>query len=593
MSLLGSELQELKEDVSASPLYNPDIAPTTLKERTWSMWNFAALWVAMSVCIPTYILASYMLKAGLGWLTAVAIILAGNIIVAFPMVLNAHAGTKYGIPFPVFGRSVFGVHGIHLPSILRGLVACGWFGIQCWVGGLAVIALGLSLWDPSLSLLQITTAHPWVPFLGFGLFWVINMYFVYAGTESIKWLENWSAPILLVIGFVLLAWAISVGGGLTPVLERANKFSEPAAVVQSIDAGGATLKLNLLSDRSGKVRATKVRFLTGAEPDMAVLEALDFRPLPRGGDAGSAVAGQLRIPGATAAHTVLIQFASESYTSANVSRIPMTAPPGEPPWLTILLWLAAMVGYWATLALNIPDISRYARSQKDQAIGQFLGLPTTMLLYSFIGVVATAAAIIAFESVLTADDAPWEPATLISQIGAGRIVGAIAQFSLIIATLSTNIAANVISPANSFANAWPKHISFRTGGLIAGTLGIVLMPWKLAGVIAGFLIGYGSVLGPVVAVMIADYYFVRRTELSLSELFKVDGRYHFTAGFNVIAIVATTLGAAIVLLSGNLAQNSVVFKAISYGAWFSGFLISMALYLVAMQIPALRARVRI
>ena len=591
MSFFGSDLAELKEDVSASPLYNADIAPTSIKERTWSLWNLAALWVAMSVCIPTYILASYMLKAGLGWLAAVAIILAGNIIVAVPMVLNAHAGTKYGIPFPVFARSVFGVHGVHLPSILRGLVACAWFGIQCWVGGLALIAMGLSLWDPTLSLSKVIEANAWVPFLGFGLFWLINMYFVYAGTESIKWLENWSAPILLIIGFVLLGWAISVGGGLGPVLDRAGKFSESAAVVRSVDAEGAHLKLNLLADREGRIRATKVRFLAGSDPKESGLEALPFQPLPSVVP-GADNSGQLFVPRVTREQTVLIQFASESYRSQKI-RVPMTAPAADPRWLTVLFWLAAMVGYWATLALNIPDISRFARSQKDQAIGQFLGLPATMLLYSFIGVVATAAAIIAFDSVLTADDAPWEPATLISQIGAGRFVGAIAQFSLIIATLSTNIAANVISPANSFANAWPKRISFRTGGLIAGVLGILLMPWELKDAIEGFLIGYGSVLGPVVAVMITDYFLVRRTQLSLPDLFRVEGRYHFTAGFNVISIVATTGGAAVVLMSRSFAGTSILFKAISYGAWFSGFFIAMFLYLLAMTIPALRAKVRI
>ncbi len=580
MGFFSNDLRELKEDVSGSPLYNPDIAPTTVKERTWNLWNFAALWVAMSVCIPTYVLASYMLKAGLGWLTALAIILAGNLIVAVPMVLNAHAGTKYGIPFPVFGRAVFGVHGIHLPSILRGLVACAWFGIQCWVGGIALLALVLVIYDPSISLVDIMSRHPWTPFAGFAGFWLINMYFVYAGTESIKWLEDWSAPILLVIGVILLVWAISVGGGLGNVLDRADRFSEPVVKVVEVRADSQmVVRFDLLKKKDGSTRATRFRYVAGNPPSADQLKSQAYRPLPT---------GDVVLTGVPREASVLFQFASNDFESQQFVSVSATKAPAEPSWLTILFWLAAMVGYWATLALNIPDISRFARAQKDQALGQVLGLPTTMLFYSFIGVAATAAAIIAFDNVLTVEDAPWEPATLISQIGAGRIMGAVAQFALIIATLSTNIAANVISPANSFANAWPKRISFRTGGLIAGVIGIIVMPWKLSGVIAGFLIGYGSVLGPVVAVMITDYFFVRKTELSPADLFRVEGRYHFTAGFNLISIVATTLGAAIVLLSGSLASSGTLFKALSYGAWFSGFFISMFLYLAAIQVPALR-----
>lgn len=584
MSLFDQKLHELKEDVSASPLYNEDLAPTRIEERTWNKWNFAALWVGMAVCIPTYLLAADMLRNGLSWLTAILIILAGNVIVAIPMVLNAHAGTKYGIPFPVFGRAVFGIYGVHLPAVLRGIVACGWFGIQTWVGGKAIIALGLVLYDPELSYLATVQANPWLEFLGFGIFWLIQMYFVYAGTESIKWLENWSAPILIAVGVTLLVWAIFVGGSLGQVLERSQDFSRPAISLTRMETG-LSVQFQLQKNDAGQQRATKFRYQTEHVGQSELQQPLADKPF-------QTITDTIVIPGTfSAADAVRFQFASDSYVSPETLTVQVTPPVREPDWLTILFWLAAMVGYWATLALNIPDISRYARSQSDQLMGQFMGLPVTMMFYSFIGVAATSAAIIAFDHVLTVQDAPWDPVTLISLIGGNRFTGTIGQFALLVATLSTNIAANIISPANSFANVWPKKISWRTGGMIAGVLGILLMPWKLTGLIAGFLITYGSVLGPVVAVMIADYYFLRKTELSQADLFRVKGAYTFHAGFNWVSIAAATAGAAVVLISGQLAGQSLFFKALSYGAWFSGFLISFLIYGLFVQVPAVRSHI--
>ena len=598
MIFFDSKQHELREDVTDSPLYNPDIAPTPIRERQWTKWNFAALWVAMSVCIPTYLLASHMLKAGLGWFLSVAIILAGNIIVAIPMILNAHAGTKYGIPFPVFGRSVFGVYGVHIPSILRALVACGWFGIQCWVGGIAVVAIGLAVYDPALSLTEVTAAYPWLSFLGFFIFWLLNMYFVYAGTESIKWLENWSAPILLLMGALLLYWAVSAGGGIGAVLDQAGRFSEPAASVKEVNAEGATLHFNLLKDREGKVRADSFRFLLlkkEGSVSPAELKTRPFSPVQLPGTDGAFPGDGISYPvaGASYGDIVLLQFARGKLVSPNIVELKLSqkAEPPVPLALTILFWLAAMVGYWATLALNIPDISRYAKSQKDQAIGQLAGLPLTMMFYSFIGVVATAAGIIVFDDVLIAQDAPWDPATLISMIGGNRFALIFAQFALIIATLSTNIAANVISPANSFANAWPRRISFRLGGLISGVIGILLMPWKLTGLIASFLIAYGSALGPVVAVMIADYFILRRTELDTLELFNPRGRYRFQGGFNLAGLFCALLGALSVLLAGTLASESLFFKVLADGAWFSGFSIAFLSYVILTRIPGVRAKI--
>ncbi len=596
MAILDNELVELKEDVSASPLYNADLAPTRIEQRTWNKWNFAALWVAMSVCIPTYLLAADMLRNGLSWPLAIGIILAGNVIVAIPMIFNAHAGTKYGIPFPVFGRAVFGVYGIHVPSLVRAFVACGWFGIQCWVGGIALVGLVLALYDPNLSLIELTRDHAWLNFAGFGAFWLINMYFVYAGTESIKWLEDWSAPILLVIGLLLIGWAFAVGGGLGPVLDGSNNFSRPVVTLAGTNADGARFNLNLLKSKAGEIRANRYRTVTapaGAAVDTAPLSNQDGGAVPFRSLIGpdGIFTTEVFVPGVGAGSTVVFQFASANFISDRTTTLTIGETKTQPVWLTVLFWLAAMVGYWATLALNIPDISRFAKSQADQAVGQFMGLPTTMMFYSFIGVVATSAAIIAFDNVLTVQDAPWDPATLISQISQNRFVLVTGQFALIIATLSTNIAANIISPANSFANVWPARVSFKVGGLIAGVIGILVMPWKLTGIIAEFLITYGSVLGPVVAVMIADYFVLRKTRLSPGDLFRTHGIYRFMGGFNPISLFSIAAGAVIVLLSGQFSDDNLFFQALSYGAWFSGFFLSMFIYLALCSVPAIREKI--
>jgi NCS1 family nucleobase:cation symporter-1 len=298
-------------------LINDDLAPTAVAERTWNLWHIASLWVGMSVCIPTYMLAASMIDAGMNWWQSLLAIVLGNAIVLVPLVISAHAGTRYGIPFPVFARASFGVSGAHVPSLLRSLVACGWFGIQTWIGGLAInVILGI-LWGGWADL-----GGGWT-FMGYGapqyiaflLFWLLNIWFVWSGTESIKWLETAAAPFLILMGVGLLVWATSKAGGIGTILRQSD------ALVRA-DA------------------PTGMRFFTGL-----------FLP-----------------------------------------------------------WLTAMVGYWATLSLNIPDFTRYARSQRDQAVGQAIGLLTTMPLFAFIGVAVTSA------TVLLYGQAIWNPIELLARL---------------------------------------------------------------------------------------------------------------------------------------------------------------------------------
>jgi len=475
--------------IAPGPLANADLLPTPVERRTWNTWHIASLWVGMSVCIPTYMLAASMIGAGMTWRQSLIAILLGNVIVLAPMVINAHAGTRYGIPFPVYARAAFGTTGAHIPSLLRSVVACGWFGIQTWVGGLAIHALVGILWPawPALG-------GDW-RFMGYGLphfaafltFWLINMYFVWAGTDSIKWLETVSAPLLIVMGLALLGWAAARAGGLGTVLAQADALHRPGA-------------------------ATGGRFVL----------------------------------------TVFV------------------------PWVT------AMVGFWATLSLNIPDFTRFARSQRDQMAGQALGLLTTMPLFAFIGVAVTSATVILY------GEAIWNPVDLLSRLTAesgSPLLGIVALVAVLVATLTTNIAANVVAPANSFSALRPRRVSFRLGGLIAGLIGIGIFPWKLLDRYQTWLIGYSGLLGAVAGVIVCDYLVIRRGRLDVPDLYAVDGRYAYSGGVNGRAVLA--LAAGVLAALAGLAHPAVRF--LFDGAWFSAALVAGGLYWLLMKSERERA----
>lgn len=554
-------------------LTNEDILPTDISHRTWNVWHLASLWIGMAVCIPTYMLASNMIVGGLSWKEAMAMIILGNIIVAIPMVLNGHAGTKYGIPFPVLGRSAFGHWGVHIPSILRAVVACGWFGIQTWLGGLAILAIAaVLLGRPELN--QSFVAQ----FAGFLVFWLINMYFVWQGTESIKIMETLAAPLLILLGVGMLYWGISHAGGLGKILDSSYVFSKPSIQITQWDnKNGLKLKLNLIQNQQGKVRAQKYRsmFLASTAASEAEEEALKKLPFQTLSTSEFSF-----VPAAYAnKQAIVFQFQGNKQTLSSMvtAKLEAPRPPGSgTPWMTYLFWLTAMVAFWATLALNIPDFTRYAKSQKDQMLGQFLGLPTTMALYSFIGVAVTCAAIVIFDDIMVTADAPWDPVRLLARFQDSPIILIVAQLSILLATLSTNIAANVISPANSFSNLWPHKISFKMGGFIAGILGILIMPWKLLSVVVGYLLTYGAVLGPVIGIMLADYFVIQRKNLQLADLYRTDGRYAYKQGFHINALVSMFVG-IIIVLAGLFVP---AMKSFYDTGWFVGFAVSFGLHIL-------------
>lgn len=456
-------------DVLDSPRYNHDIAPTKVQERTWNKWHITALWIGMSICVPTYTLGGVLTAYfGLSVGEALLAIFLANIVVLLPLTLNAFAGTKYGIPFPVLLRSSFGIIGSNVPCLIRALVACGWFGIQTMFGGLAIHLFLGSIFEGWKALGGTGEV------IGFMIFWTLNLWVVLRGAESIKWLETLSAPLLVAVGIGLLVWALP-SVSLTELLAIAPKRPEGASVTGYFMAG-----------------------------------------------------------------------------------------------------LTAMVGFWATLSLNIPDFSRYARSQKDQILGQIFGLPLTMFLFAALGVVMTAA------SVKLVGVTVSDPVSLIGHIQSPGWV-ALAMALIIIATLSTNTAANIVSPTNDFQNLAPKLIGRTTAVILTGLVGLALMGHELLKklgllisdvsletVYSNWLLGYSSLLGPIAGIMVVDYFIIKKQRLDLAGLYRDD----VYPAWNWHGFIAFGVPVALTLMSlGSSAFNWFY----SYG-WFTGSALGGLIY---------------
>ena len=460
-------------DTSAGPyspdprLYNEDLAPTQPAQRTWSMYNYFALWFSMCMEVTTYMLAASLIAAGMSWKEAIGTILLGNLIVLVPMLLNAHAGAKYGIPFPVFVRASFGPIGANVPAILRAIVACGWFGIQTWIGGQAIAAMVAVLWPHSAGSSHVL----WICFLGF---WLLNMAVVWRGVESIRFLQSYSAPLMAAMSLALLLYMLHRAGGLGPVLAAPSRLT------------------------------TTAQFLKVFVPS-----------------------------------------------------------------------LTAMVGYWATLSLNIPDFTRYAKNQESQLLGQAIGLPLGMVVYSFFGIAVTSASAVVFGHAI------WSPVELLGMFHQPWIAF-LGLIALLISTLNVNIAANVVSPSNDISNLAPRLISFRTGGMITGLLGLAMMPWKIMATfgnyVFGWLVGYSGLLGPVAGIMVADYVLLRGTKLDSYSLYRRDGIYEYARGINPAALLALVAGVLAALVGRFVPAVAFLYDY----AWFVGFFLSGAIYSLIM-----------
>ncbi|KAI8563214.1 hypothetical protein RHMOL_Rhmol03G0095000 [Rhododendron molle] len=462
-------------------LTNDDLKPTKPADRTLSGLEMASLWVGLVVGVPTYYLAGSLVDLGMSWWQGIATVVAANVILLIPLVLTGHPGTRYGIPFPVLARSSFGIRGAHVPTLLRALVGCGWYGIETWIGGEAIFLLLPKSIKASQSLSQNL---PWLgtsplEFACFVVFWFVQLAIVWRGMEGIRKLEKYSAPILIILTSSLLIWAYVKAGGFGHMLSLSSKLSNS-------------------------------------------------------------------------------QF-----------------------WSLFFPSLTANISFWATLALNIPDFTRYAKTQKDQVLGQ-IGLPVFMGLFTFVGLAVTSSTKVIFGHVISS------PIQLLGQIG-GVYTTVLAIFGISLATLTTNIAANVVAPANALVNLSPSKFTFKRGALLTALLGIAFQPWRLLKSSESFvytwLVGYSALLGPIGGIILVDYYLVKRTNLCVNDLYSLSprGEYYYSGGYNLAAMAALVVGILPVVpgllqKAGVLSYVPDLFVVIYNNAWFCSFFSAGILY---------------
>jgi NCS1 family nucleobase:cation symporter-1 len=477
--------------LDGSPYANAELAPVPVEKRTWNTYNYAALWVGMSHNLPTYALAAGLIAIGMNAWQALLTIALGNLIVLLPMLLNSHAGTKYGIPFPVFARAFYGVRGANVAAILRALIACGWFGIQTWLGGEGIYEIFGKLAGNGWLNAASFAGQPWTLWLSFAIFWVIQIGIIWRGMDTVRRFENWAAPFVLIVFVALLVWMLTKAGGFGPLLSEPGKLGWGSAF-----------------------------------------------------------------------------------------------------WKVFPPSLMGMIAFWSTLSLNMPDFTRFAKSQRGQSIGQVLGLPTTMTFFSLIAVLITSATITVYGSAI------WDPIKLAAKFSNPAIV-ILGLVTVLVATVSVNVAANVVSPSYDFSNIAPKWISFRTGGIITGVIGVAIQPWRLLSnphvYIFTWLGFYGGLIGAVAGVLVAGYWVINRTNLDLPDLYRKGGRYWFSAGWNWRSIVATVIGAVLAVGGANSASANdgpfptggliPLLKPLYDYSWAVGFAAGFLVYL-ALSMPA-------
>ncbi|MEY2193626.1 NCS1 family nucleobase:cation symporter-1 [Neobacillus sp. BF23-41] len=458
---------EVANGLSNSEMWNDDLRPTTIKEHSWKGLNFATLWIGMCLCIPAYTMASGLISLGMNWWQAIGTIFLGNVIVLIPILLNSHAGTKFGIPYPVFARLWFGSKGAHIPALARAIVAAGWFGINTWIGTGAIDTL-LSASFPAWRSFSGHTA------IVFSLFWGLNVIVAYKGPQAMKVLGLIATPIVGIASIILLIWAYTNAGGWGPILDTPSEFNTT----------GAFLKV--------------------------------FFPA-----------------------------------------------------------LTGVIAFWATLALNIPDFCRYAKSQKSQMIAQSFSLPLTMSIFSFIGIAVTSATVVIFGTAL------WDPVQLLAKFPPYVIF--LGTLIIVLASLTINVGANIVAPARAIENLNPKRITFGLGALITGIFAILMQPWYImenfGNYIFGWLGTYGALLGPIDGIAIADYWLVRKRQMALNELYDVNGRYSYTSGFNKNGVYALIIGVAVPVLGLFIPGLRFLWD----NAWTFGLFISIIAYTYLMR----------
>lgn len=476
-----------------SKYYSDDLAPSSVAERTWSTYTITMLWVGMSICIPSLSLASGLVGMGVSpWLSILNVVL-GNVIILVPIQLNSTIGTKYGIPFPLFGRLTFGLKGAQIPSLLRGFTACGWCSVQAWVGGGAFAAIigcfaprfldpTWTIGLPSWSGIQVTSAGT---FIGYILFMILVLWVAYNGLEQIKWVQNIGGPILVVMMILLLIWSIHYAG---------------TAGYSFNDTMNASNNQELLNQNGGFAYV----FLTG---------------------------------------------------------------------------LMGNIAFWATMALNIPDFSRYAKNNKSQFWGQMLGMPAPMFFCALVGTQ------FGMSTLLVEGKAQFDPTAVFYYLD-NKIMVFVGAIGVIMATITTCVAANVVAPANAIANISPSKLSYKKGVIITILMAFfVLQAWWIygsGGAYFNWLNAYGTVLAPVAALLIADFWIVKKQRIDINGLFGANDRYQYNGGINWAAVISW-VAAFILPLLAYFGFSGGFWTFLAEWNYVVSFVIGFILYLILMK----------
>lgn len=444
--------------------YTENTRPLSKKERTWSTMDMTNLWIGMIVSIAVYQVASGLIVAGMSWYEALFTIVLGHSLVMAVAVILGHFGTKYGLTFPMLCKYIFGTKGIIVPAIVRGALGCFWFGVQAWIGGQALNAIFQVIF-PSIASESFISY-----FISFIIFWAINVYIAAAGSNAIKALEKYSAPVLILLSFIVIIWSFSVANWNLTTL-----FSVPE-----------------LQGNSGK----------------------DF-------------------------------------------------------WDLFFPALSAMIAFDGGIALSMSDFTRNCKTQKAQILGQLTGAPIMTAFISFVGICGTAGAVLAF------NEAIWEPAVLVSKFDNPFIVILFSLF-IIMAVLTTNVAANLVPPTNVISTLFAKRISYKTAAIIAAILCLFSQPWNalssaytLIFNVCGIL---GALLGPISGLYVVAYLVEHRRQVNFIDLYREDGgQYYYYKGWN-ISIISIFILSSIVVLAGKFTpslefifNNSYVIGSIGAG----------------------------
>ena len=441
-------------------MWNDDLRPCTLPEHNWPGSKFSALWIGMCLCLPTYSLASGMIALGMNWWESVLTVLAGCVVVMVAILLVSHAGTKFGIPYPVFARLWFGTRGAHLPALARAIIGAGWFGINSWFGGLALDAILPHIVPAWSGVWQHTL-------VAFFIFWAINVLIAMRGPQAIGKLAQIAAPTLAICAVLLFIWGLDAAHGIGPML-----------------SGQATIH-------------------------------------------------------------------------------------GPAFWYVFFPSVIGVISFWATMALNIPDYTRYATSQRAQILGQIWSMPLAMAIFAFIGITVTSVTKSLYGVPL------WNPIDLIVKFP--PVVVVLGGIVVILSSVTINVGANVMAPARAFQNLYPRGITFAIGAIITGLLSLCMAPGEVLKDFGNYIFiwlgGYGAMLGAFDGIAIADYWLVRRRRLDLAQLYSPSGVYSYLNGLNPRAIAALCVGWIVALLGlAAPALNMPYLKFLWAGGWLFSLL---------------------